>query len=98
VVTAQASFAVRLLPDEPLSGRTLAAVVDNEVAGNFDYKLENTPCENLLQNLGWIVPDCLTERFPLSSSVGAGTLFQTIFQMKCDKPDEAQFGIVREMA
>ncbi|MDB5761675.1 MAG: hypothetical protein JWQ21_670 [Herminiimonas sp.] len=70
-VGAQASFVARLLPDQPVTARTLAAVVDNEVSNNFDYKLEGTPCENLLQAVECIVPDSVAERFPSPSLLAA---------------------------
>jgi PAS domain S-box-containing protein len=54
----------QLLPGEPLSGRTIAAVVDGVVIDSFDYLLKGTPCENLLGSETSVISSHLTEKFP----------------------------------
>ena len=61
---AAAGFVVRLLPGEPLTARTVAAVVDGEAIDNFDYLLAGMPCESLLQGDDFLVLTAAAELFP----------------------------------
>jgi diguanylate cyclase (GGDEF)-like protein/PAS domain S-box-containing protein len=70
-VGAQAGFVARLLPGEPLAARTIAAIVDGEIADNFDYVIEGTPCENLLRAEHYMVPAAAAERFSCSPLLSA---------------------------
>jgi diguanylate cyclase (GGDEF)-like protein/PAS domain S-box-containing protein len=74
-VGAQAGFVARLLPGDPRTARTVAAVVDGAVIDNFDYEIDGTPCDTLLQQDRCVVPAAVGERFPRApvlSSFGAG--------------------------
>jgi diguanylate cyclase (GGDEF)-like protein/PAS domain S-box-containing protein len=42
---AQAAFVARIVPGEPLAIRTLGAVVEGQVIGNFEYVIDGTPWE-----------------------------------------------------
>jgi len=68
---AQAGFVTQLLPGEPLSARTIAAVVDGKVIDNFSYLLEGTPCENLLTSDTSVISSHLTEKFPNAPTLAA---------------------------
>jgi len=70
-VGAAAGFVAQLLPVEPLTARTIAAVVDHEVVDNFEYGLAGTPSENLLHSISCIVPEHAAQKFPLSPMVSA---------------------------
>jgi PAS domain S-box-containing protein len=61
---AHAGFVTLLLAGEPLLARTLAVVVDGEVTANFDYAIQGTPCEELLQSEMCVVGDRVAEKFP----------------------------------
>lgn len=66
---AQGAFVARLLPDERAMVRTVAAVVDGKVMGNFDYALRGTPCENLMDNPEYVVSKNVAGQFPQSPSL-----------------------------
>lgn len=68
---AQAGFVARLLPGEPLTARTVTAVVDGQPVDNFEYLVAGTPCENLVTSVNCIVPDSVALRFPRSLSLAA---------------------------
>lgn len=68
-VDADAAFIARFLPGEPLTARTVSAVVEGQVQANFDYTLEGTPCENFIQEIECVVPDHVATRFPRSASL-----------------------------
>jgi PAS domain S-box-containing protein len=61
---AKGGFVTQLLVGDPLSGRTIAAVVDGQVMENYTYLLEGTPCEKLLTSDTWVVVRQVTEEFP----------------------------------
>jgi PAS domain S-box-containing protein len=46
-VGAQAGFVAQFLPGEPLTARTLAAVVEGRMMDSFTYVIKDTPCETL---------------------------------------------------
>jgi diguanylate cyclase (GGDEF)-like protein/PAS domain S-box-containing protein len=66
---AQGAFVAQLLPDDPWTARTVVAIVDGEVLENFDYTLRGTPCEKLMSDPEWIVPDNVAALFPASLSL-----------------------------
>ena len=68
-VGAQAGFVAQMLPGEPLTARTIAAVVDNAVAANFDYVLHGTPCENFLTSDTCVIHQQAAQQFPKSPSL-----------------------------
>jgi diguanylate cyclase (GGDEF)-like protein/PAS domain S-box-containing protein len=70
-VGAQAGFVARFLPGEPLTARTIAAIVDGAITDNFEYLIEGTPCENLLQDNLCVVSAAVANRFPHSPSLSA---------------------------
>jgi PAS domain S-box-containing protein len=41
---AKAGFVAKVLPGEPVTSRTIAVVVDDQITANFDYVLQGTPC------------------------------------------------------
>lgn len=71
---AQGGFVTQLLPGEPLTGRTIAAVVDGKVVDNFTYPVNGTPCENLLTSDACVIAKQVTEQFtgaPMLAALGA---------------------------
>ena len=70
-VGAAAGFVAQLLPGEPLTARTIAAVVDHEVVDDFEYLLAGTPSENLLHSVSCVVPEHAAQKFPRSPMVSA---------------------------
>ena len=54
-VGARAGVVARLLPSQPASARTIAAIVDGHAVPNFDYPLQGTPCEGLVERQDCIV-------------------------------------------
>ena len=61
---AQAGFVAQFLPGEPLTARTLAAVVEGKVVDNFDYRVKGTPCENLLQSETCVIAMGVAKQLP----------------------------------
>jgi PAS domain S-box-containing protein len=61
---AQGGFVTQLLLGEPLTGRTIAAVVDGQVMENFTYVVKGTPCENLLTADTCVITKRVAEEFP----------------------------------
>ncbi len=49
-VGAQGAFIARMTPGETLATRTVAVVVDGQKRENFDFTLEQTPCEPLVRD------------------------------------------------
>jgi PAS domain S-box-containing protein len=70
-VGAQAGFVARMLPGEPHTARTIAAVVDNKVTANFDYVLQGTLCEIFLTSDTCVIHKHVAEQFPQSSLLAA---------------------------
>ncbi|MDI1314527.1 PAS domain S-box protein, partial [Prosthecobacter sp.] len=66
---AQAAFVSRLLPGQPLTARTIAAVIDGDLVKNFDYKISGTPCEALMSGNDCIVTERLAEQFPEAAAL-----------------------------
>jgi diguanylate cyclase (GGDEF)-like protein/PAS domain S-box-containing protein len=72
-VGAHAGVVARLLPGQPITARTIAAIVAGEIADNFEYVIEGAPCEHVLHDDHRVVPASVAERFPDSplSALGA---------------------------
>jgi len=68
---AQGGFVTQLLPGEPLSARTIAAVINGKVVENFTYRVKGTPCENLLSADTSVITDHATEKFPNAPTLAA---------------------------
>ena len=68
-VGADAGFIARFLSGEPLTARTIIAVVDGQIQDNFDYVLEGTPCETFRHEEECVVPDEVAVKFPGSASL-----------------------------
>lgn len=63
---AQAAFVARMVPDEPLMSRTIAATLNGRVLENFAYPLTGTPYENLLLRHEFEVDDLFDQVYPQS--------------------------------
>ena len=61
---AAGGFVTRLETGDPLTGHTIAAVVDGEVMENFTYVVKGTPCENLLTSDTCVIVKQVAEEFP----------------------------------
>ncbi|OYW30972.1 MAG: hypothetical protein B7Z47_02525 [Chthoniobacter sp. 12-60-6] len=68
---AQASFVAQFLPDEPLTARTITAVVDGQLTDNFDYIIEGTPCESFITSDTCMISAHVADQFPRSPSLAA---------------------------
>ncbi len=68
---AQASFVAQCVPGVPLRARTIAAVVDGQPVGSFDYVLEGTPCENLIDSDTCIISAEVAQQFPSAPRLAA---------------------------
>lgn len=66
---AQGAFVARLLPGEPGTARTVAAVVEGKVIENFEYDLRGTPCENLTDSSDCVVPANVAAHFSQSATL-----------------------------
>ena len=67
---ATACFVSRLVPGDRPSARTLAVVADGDALGNFDYILEDTPCDSVLSRGQCIIEDELVDHFPDAQLAG----------------------------
>jgi signal transduction histidine kinase len=61
------ALVARVLPDEPLRGRSLAAVFNGQVVPQFDYEISQTPCRDLAHASSLIVPELVQTLYPESS-------------------------------
>lgn len=68
---ADAAFVAKLLPGEPLTARTISAIVDGELIENFDYFVSGSPCEGLTKQEECAIVDNVSELFPASYSLSA---------------------------
>jgi PAS domain S-box-containing protein len=68
---AKAGFVAKVLPGEPVTSRTIAVVVDDQVTANFDYVLQGTPCENFPTSDTCVIHEQVAQRFPLSPTLAA---------------------------
>ncbi|MDB5855176.1 MAG: hypothetical protein JWR22_3217 [Herminiimonas sp.] len=70
-IGAQGSFVAKYLPDQLIRAKTVAAIINGEVAENFEYTLSGTPCEKLLDSLECFVPARVGEIFPKAHQLQA---------------------------
>jgi diguanylate cyclase (GGDEF)-like protein/PAS domain S-box-containing protein len=68
-VGAQAGFVARLLPGDPPTARTVAAVVDGAIIDNFDYVIDDAPCDAALREGHCVVSAGVAEGFPQSPAI-----------------------------
>jgi PAS domain S-box-containing protein len=61
---AQAAFVARWLPSRPPTARTIAAVIEGSVVGNFDFLITDSPCEALAAGSTCIVSGPSASLFP----------------------------------
>jgi PAS domain S-box-containing protein len=61
---AAGGFVTQLVAGDPLTGHTIAAVVDGKVFENFTYVVKGTPCENLLTSDTCVIAKQVAEEFP----------------------------------
>ncbi len=66
-VGAQAGYMAQLLPGDPPSGRTVAAVVGDTVVNNFEYALLDSPSQFVLTEDSLVVREQASEQFPRSA-------------------------------
>jgi PAS domain S-box-containing protein len=68
---AQGGFVTQLLGGDPLTARTIAAVVDGRVTQNFTYLVKGTPCENLLTSDACVIIKKVAEQYPDAPTLAA---------------------------
>jgi PAS domain S-box-containing protein len=71
---ATGGFVTQLLVGDPLTGHTIAAVVDGKVMENFSYVVKGTPCQNLLTSDTCVIIRQVAEEFPdapMLTAIGA---------------------------
>jgi PAS domain S-box-containing protein len=68
---AAGGFVTQLLVGDPLTGRTIAAVVDGKVIENFTYVVKGTPCENLLTSDTCVIAKQVAEQYPDAPTLSA---------------------------
>jgi len=62
---AQAGYASQFLSEKPLTARTIAVVVDNEIVSNFDYSIPDALAEKLFSSNDLrIIPEHASRDFP----------------------------------
>ena len=64
---ANGALVARVLPDEPLRGRSLAAVFNGQVVPQFDYEISQTPCRDLAHASSLVLPEHVQTLYPESS-------------------------------
>ena len=64
---ANGALVARVLLDEPLRGRSLAAVFNGQVVPQFEYEISQTPCRDLAHASSLIVPELVQTLYPESS-------------------------------
>jgi PAS domain S-box-containing protein len=68
---AAGGFVTQLLVGDPLTARTIAAVVDGKVIENFSYLVKGTPCENLLTSDTCVISKQVAEQYPDAPTLSA---------------------------
>lgn len=71
-VGAQGGFVARLLPTEPLTARTIIAVVDGAVVDNFAYVIKDSPCDRVLSHTHCVIRAAVDGEFPHSPVASFG--------------------------
>jgi PAS domain S-box-containing protein len=61
---AQAAFVTRVLPGEPLIARRVAGVVDGKLVESFDYPVQQSPCQELIDAVSVTLPKQVLSRYP----------------------------------
>ena len=61
----------RLLPGHPLRARTLANVIDGALAENYEYLVEGTPCEVMVDGEDCLIVAAVAEHYPASLSLNS---------------------------
>jgi len=61
---ADAGYVVRLDADDPRLARSIMALNRGEVGANFEYRVDGTPCANLLDDGECVVSAQVSDRFP----------------------------------
>ena len=67
---AQAAFVGRVLPDQPLTMRSIAAVLHGKLLENLDYSIAGPSCETLLRDHELEIVDNFAQTDPQSSLLG----------------------------
>ena len=65
-VEADGAFVARLLPNETMKARTIAAVIDGMVLENIEYDLSTSPCSQLLHSDNFVMSGSAEQCFQLS--------------------------------
>jgi signal transduction histidine kinase len=61
---AQAAFVTRVLPGDPLIARRVAGVVDGKLVESFDYPVQLSPCQELIDAVSVTLPKQVLSRYP----------------------------------
>ncbi|HXV16568.1 MAG TPA: PAS domain S-box protein, partial [Gemmatimonadaceae bacterium] len=61
---AEGAFVAEFLPGEPVTARSIAAVVEGNLVDSFDYTIPGTPCEKLLTADTCVMAERVAEQFP----------------------------------
>ncbi|HET8715814.1 MAG TPA: PAS domain S-box protein [Holophagaceae bacterium] len=61
---ADAALVTRILPGEPARGLVLAGVLDGGPVPPFEYAIPGSPCERLVDQDSFVVPEGAAERYP----------------------------------
>jgi len=61
---AQAAFVTRVLPGAPLIARRVAGVVDGQLVESFDYPVQLSPCQELIDAVSVTLPKQVLGRYP----------------------------------
>ena len=64
---ANGAFVARVLPGDPLRGRTVAAVLNGQVVPQFEYAIEQAPCRGLVHASSLILPEGVQTLYPEAS-------------------------------
>jgi len=64
---ANGAFVARVLPGDPLRGRSVAAVFNGQLVPQFEYAIAQTPCRELAHAASLILPDLVQTLYPEAS-------------------------------
>jgi PAS domain S-box-containing protein len=64
---ANGALVARMLPDDPLRGRSVASFFNGQVVPQFEYEISQTPCRDLAHASSLIVPELVQTLYPESS-------------------------------
>lgn len=71
-VGAQGGFVSRLLPTEPLTARTIIAVMHGARIDDFEYVVGDAPCDKVLRHNRFVIPFDAAEQYPRSPPAALG--------------------------